>query len=40
MALRRLSDYLDANVKQFAEYAPEKNILKHCSCEGGIVITY
>ena len=40
MALRRLSDYLDANAKQFAEYTPEKNILKHCSCEGGIVITY
>ena len=40
MALRRLSDYLDDNAKQFAEYTPEKNILKHCCCEGGIVITY
>ena len=40
MALRRLSDYLDANAKQFAEYTPSKNILKHCSCSGGIVITY
>ena len=40
MALRRLSDYLDANAKQFAEYTPSKNILKHCCCSGGIVITY
>lgn len=40
MALRRLSDYLDDNAKQFAEYTPKKNILKHCSCSGGIVITY
>lgn len=40
MALRRLSDYLDDNAKQFAEYTPSKNILKHCCCSGGIVITY
>ena len=40
MALRRLSDYLDASAKKIAEYTPEKNILKHCSCSGGIVITY
>lgn len=39
-ALRRLSNYLDANAQAIPEYTPTKNILKHCSCEGGIVITY
>lgn len=36
-ALRHLSEYLDKNAAQFAEYTPSKNILKRCSCDGGFV---
>lgn len=36
-ALKRLSDYLDANTALFAEYNPSKDILKRCSCDGGFV---
>ena len=36
-ALKRLSEYLDANTQLFAEYNPAKNILKRCSFDGGFV---
>ena len=36
-ALRRLSDYLDEQKEQFAEYDAKKNILHHCCLEGGFV---
>lgn len=36
-ALRRLSDYLDEQAEQMAEYEPSKNVLHHCCCEGGFV---
>lgn len=38
VALRRLSDYLDANAQLFAEYDKAKNILKRCSIGGGIAL--
>ena len=34
---RRLSDRLDAEGSSYPEYAPEQNILKRCSTDGGIV---
>lgn len=36
-AVRRMSDYLEANAARIAEYVPERNILKRCSCDGGFV---
>ena len=36
-ALRRLSDYLDEQAEQFAEYDAKKNILHHCCLDGGFV---
>lgn len=36
-ALRRLSDYLDEQAEQFAEYDARKNILHHCCLDGGFV---
>ena len=35
--LRRLSDRLDADASSYPEYAPEQNVLKRCSTDGGIV---
>ena len=35
--LRRLSERLDAAAGAYPEYIPEKNILKRCSTDGGIV---
>ena len=34
---RRLSNYLDENGRQMAEYNSEDNVLNRCSCDGGIV---
>ena len=36
-AVRRMSDYLDAHAAEMAEYDPERNILKRCTCYGGFV---
>ena len=35
--LRRLSERLDASPAAYPEYAPERNVLKRCSTDGGIV---
>ena len=35
--LRRLSDKLDAEAASYPEYEPSRNILKHCTTDGGIV---
>lgn len=37
---RRLSDYLNSNVEEFAEYNPIDNPLNHCSIDGNIVQIY
>ena len=39
-ASRRLSDHLNANVKEFLEYNPIDNPLNHCSIDGNIVQIY
>ena len=36
-AVRRMSDYLEANADTMAEYDPNENILKRCNCDGGFV---
>lgn len=36
-ALKRMSQYLEENSQQMAEYNPSKNILKRCSIDGGFV---
>jgi len=36
-AVRRMSDRLEADAASMAEYDPERNILKRCCCDGGIV---
>lgn len=39
-ALRHLSDYLDEQAEQFAEYDAKKNILHHCCLDGGFVTVW
>lgn len=36
-ALRRLSDRADACAAEYPEYDPRKNILKHCTLDGGFI---
>ena len=35
--LRRLSDHLDAHATEYPEYRRERDVLKRCSTDGGIV---
>ncbi|MFI3279042.1 MAG: hypothetical protein SNG49_04430 [Rikenellaceae bacterium] len=35
--LTALSDYLNANASEFAEYDPEENVMNRCSLVGGYV---
>lgn len=39
-ALRLLSEHLEQNREQYAEYNPSENILNRCTCDGGFVQIY